>query len=649
MKTIMSSAADRLIVSWPVLLFVAFGLVLTPPVTAVGYLWLEEFALAAFLFVALVFVATGKASGIAFKFTKTELIWIVLPMVLFTIWSGLSYFWARSGRNAMHHTLLWACYTIFYFLIRLVIEDKKSLNITLNITRYVVFLISAICIIEFLLSSKQSQAEFLVRYYPYSEISITLLPILLVLVVDNAVVQSIRWILFSSTVWCSMVVTASRTVFVAGVGSILMFAVLSIILNKPSVNVRRWLAFIGLVTAITLGSQMLLKADTERALFQRFAGTDKTNVQNAGLRLFYWGMALEGFKASPVVGIGGDNYLSEYKLLRERYTTAHPENQLLEIGEDLLPERAHNEYLQIMCELGSVGSLLFGWLVAGIAYMMFIAIRKRAPLITLGALAGLASFLVASFATSYSFRIPINGLCFFFLIAVSARELFTTGSRDARGDGTESKLKPLFVFAGLFVSLSMLIFSTVRAFSISHFSHCEITNNRGYAVAEITKAIALDPSEPMFRFSYGQELFFSGRYDTRHYDEAMYNFRLAIQNGFATTPVYFNLLASEMLARRPDDAVQTFSEALSVYPRSVFLLTAHAAFLKREGDPAAADHEYQKAMAIDPMQAISWQLAHEEGLDLLEKAAHSDTRFLETKRLIPFEGSQALLAFQRQP
>jgi len=645
----MAPAANRVIAYWPLLAFVAFAWTLFPPVVTAGYNWLGELALSVFLLVSLALLAFGKAIGSVRTISRTELIWIVWPMTLLTLWSGLSCFWATSWRNALHHTLLWGCFTIFYILIRLVIDDRKWLAVSLNVTRYVVFVLGSICVIEFLLSTKQTQGNFLTRYYPYTEIFITLLPIILVLVIDTGF-SAMRWISFSLITWFAVVVVASRTVFAAGVGAILAFTGVSLAVQKPSVNTRRWLTFLGLAVAVTIGSQMILKADAERALFQRFTGADKINVQNAGLRFFYWQMAVEGFKLSPIVGIGGDNYFTEYKVLRERYTAANHENQLLELSEELLPERAHNEYLQIVCELGTVGGLIFAGLLAGLAYMGILAIKERASLLTCGALVGIAAFLAASFATSYSFRIPINGLCFFFLTAVAARELFASDP-DNKQNGEVGGLmsKPIFLIVGLVVCTAMLGFSVVRGLGLSYLSHFQSTQNRAYGVAEIQKAIALDPSEPMFRFSYGQELFFAGRNDPRNYDEAVSNFRHAVDHGLATSPVYFNLLGAQMRARKLDEAEATFQEALSGYPRSVFLRTAYVTFLRLKGDLASADVEYAKALEVDPVQARSWQLAHDEGLQTLAGIAKTDSRFLDPSKLVPVNGPTALYVYQRQP
>jgi len=188
----------------------------------------------------------------------------------------------------------------------------------------------------------------------------------------------------------------------------------------------------------------------------------------------------------------------------------------------------------------------------------------------------------------------------------------------------------------------MIGFSAVRALSIYHLSNAQNSVDKDGAAEEIQRAIDLDPSEPMFRLARGQQLYFAG-----NYDEAASELRFAIERGLATSPVYFNLLAAEMLGERKAAARQVFDEALRVYPRSVFLRTAYAAFLKRDGDVSGAEREFERARATNATQARSWQLAHDEGLERLALARHGDPSLLPVNELIPDGGPLALVNFQQ--
>jgi len=328
----------KIIIAWPILLLVSFVSIYLNQTPFLGYRWFVELATAFFLLLSLLLALFDRKINFT-RFGTTEFVWIFLPIGLFVLWSGFACLWANAWRPAMHHALLWGCYTAFYILIRSAVKEEKSRSRTLHFVGIVVLIISSACLVEFLFSPRAGFVTFVTRYYQNSEILVSLLPLVLVGVASDEVSRARRAMFISIVAWAAVVVVASRTIFSTGVGAIFLVSGASMIVHRQTAAVKRWLMFAGLVIAVTAASQFLLKADLERALFQRFAGTDKVNVQNAGLRLFYWGTAVEGFKSSPAVGIGGDNYFTDYKILRERYATTHPDNTITEITEELIPER----------------------------------------------------------------------------------------------------------------------------------------------------------------------------------------------------------------------------------------------------------------------------------------------------------------------
>jgi O-antigen ligase len=622
---------------WPLLLLAGFASVLLPQPTVVGYRWSVELVFAGFLLVTSALAVFAKDPQLKSKISRSEFIWVILPILIFTLWSGLSIFWAVSWRGALHHTLLWCCYAIFYLLIRRISQSKDLLLNCLNIVGAVVFIIGSACVIEFTFAEKPLTSAFITRYYVSGEIIVSLLP----LVIAVAIKDIKRWIQRIVTIlvaWCAVVVTVSRSMFLAGLSSFLVIGVLTPLAGPKPQKLKRWILLSGSIVVITFASQFALNRSQNPTLVDRFSGSNDLSVRSAESRLKLWGMAIEGFRQNPIVGLGGDNYFSNYKVIRQAYFSRERKHSGMEIDEDLIPERAHNEYLQILSELGLVGGLIFAWLLVGIAFMFFRAIRNGASLMTIGALSGIVAFLVASLTSSYSFRFPANGICFFFLLAVAAKELLN-------GDSSWElpNLRRWFFALGIVTAISMMIFSAIRGTSIWHLANSQNTSDKGIAESEIRKAIGIDPSEPMFRFYYGQQLYIAARYD-----EAIPEMRLAIDNGVANSTSYFNLLAAQMLSGKNDDAFRTFEEALRVYPRSIFLRTAFASFLKRQGDMVRADTEFQKASAVDPKQAQSWQLAHDDGLERLVQRARVDDNFVTTMYLTPESAPLALVNFQRQ-
>lgn len=622
---------------WPVLILAGFGSVFIPLAPLLGYRWSVELSLAIVLLAATAQSLTQR-SLLTDSTSRSELLWIFLPLSLFVVWSFLSILWSASWRAALHYSLLWACYLIFYFFVRDAARDDERKGVTLKILGTVLFAVSLASIIEYVAGSPAATKLFNERFYSYAEVVVTLLPMLVAYSIEAERKWSRLALAVALVSWAVVLATTSRAMLIGGLVGLATFLMLSRVVIRQFENPKRWLA--AFISLVVLGMLFFVpfRSQDRATVLQRMSGADEFSVKSANSRLLMWGLAVEGFRSRPLTGIGGDNYFTDYRQLRESLSVRDPNNNLLEITENLIPERAHNEYLQILAELGIIGAALFGWLLLGVAYMFWLAYQRKASLLTIGALSGMVAFLVASGASSYSFRLPANGISFFFLLAVASRELFGSGE-----GGKTSRLYKLVPVIGVIVSVAMIAFSVVRANSIRHMTNALNAKDESVRTAAIDNAIAIDPSEPMFRFYYGQWLEQAGKHDA-----AIAQMRIAIDNGLADSTSFYRLAAAQIGARRPGDAQATFAEALRVYPRSTFLRTAYAAFLKRNGDIAGADAEYGRALAINEKQARSWQLAHDEGLERLVQTARLDDRYVSPFDLQPGSAPLVVANFQRR-
>lgn len=622
---------------WPGLLLAGFGSVFIPLAPVLGYRWSVELSLAVVL-VAATAQSLTQRSLLTDSTPRSELLWIFLPLSLFVVWSFLSILWSASWRAALHYSLLWGCYLIFYFFVRDAARDDERKGVTLKILGTVLFAVSLASIIEYVAGSPAATKLFNERFYSYAEVVVTLLPMLVAYSIEAERKWSRLALAVALVSWAVVLATTSRAMLIGGLVGLATFLMLSRVVIRQFENPKRWLA--AFISLVALGMLFFVpfRSQDRATVLQRMSGADEFSVKSANSRLLMWSLAVEGFRSRPLTGIGGDNYFADYRQLRESLSVRDPNNNLLEITENLIPERAHNEYLQILAELGVVGAGLFGWLLLGIAYLFWLAYRKKASLLTIGALSGMIAFLVASGASSYSFRLPANGISFFFLLAVASRELFGTD------EGEKSyRLHKLVPAIGVTVSIAMIAFCVVRANSIWHMTKALNAKDESVRTAAIERAIAIDPSEPMFRFYYGQWFEQAGDHDA-----AIAQMRIAIDNGLADSTSFYRLASAQIGAGRSDDAKAAFAESLRVYPRSTFLRTAYAAFLKRNGDIAGADAEYGQALAINEKQARSWQLAHDEGLERLVQTARTDDRYVSPFYLQPESAPLVVANFQRR-
>ena len=632
-----------LVSGWSLLLLANFIPTFPQPAVIIGYLWKVEFALAALIFLTLALALKyTKDKKTAFTFGSQEIRWIIVPLFLFTMWSGLSCFRADSPRNALHHTLLWACFCIFYLLVRHIVSQPRLLDASLKCAGLVIAIIFFACLTEYLSSSNGVNNIFTYRYYKYAEALVTLLPVYLALTLQSKSRLSFFSGVIAVFVWLVVMLSLSRTEFIAGVICVFLFFTIILAFTKWKNFVKKSVLILGVFLFCAVATQTSILKPQDNSTVKRLTA-DEGNHSSLQWRFLVWGITLEAFKSKPTEGIGGDNFVTDYRTASENYAALNPENKLLELDGGMLAERSHNEFLQILAELGIVGAFFFGWFLFGIGRIAILISRKSVSVVSIASLAGIAAFLISSMTSSYSFRVPANGVCFFFVLALTANGLRQEKkSEEAKQFNFDFlKLKPIFV--GLIICSAMLIFSAVRGVSLMYLQNSLSSSGESEAEQNIQKAIALDTQEALFRYYYGIQLL-----NRKRSEEAIPQMRFAIDHGIATTISYFNLASAQIIARQNNEAEQTLTEALRVYPRSVFLRTAYASFLTDNGNNLQAQIEYEKALQINPKQAASWQIAHTQGVTKLTQSSRENNNLVEVMSLMPTEGVYSLLDFQRQ-
>lgn len=627
---------------WALLLLVNFVPVIPQPGVIIGYLWKVEFALAAFLLIAVVFLIKISKEKIL-SYDRREFLWIILPLLLFTAWSGVSVFWAESQRDAVHHTLLWACYCVFYLLIRQIVTQPGRLNFSLAVTGVVVAVIGIVCLIEYFTTSYDLSGNVSLRYNKYAEAIATLFLLFAAIGIGRKTRNSLLFGAIAIVGWLGIVFSLGRTQFLAALFAIFAFTSFALIRSGRRISLKKAAIFSGVFVAITILTQIpLFTQNSQQTTVKRLSG-DEHGQLSFQVRMLAWQIALESFKQNPLIGVGAENFAANYETARLDLAEKNAENPNLNVYENILPERAHNEFLQILSELGVVGIAIFGWFLVGIARLVFSIRGKRTSLLSVAALAGIFAFLVSSAASSYSFRVPANGLCFFFALAIAARSL-KSNVPSPKSDNTFNFGLGTWDFRlALVICSAMLIFSAIRGASLMYIQLAQTSPEKIEAENYYQKAVELDDENAAFRYYYALEL-----YKNKRADEAIPHLRFAIDRGLATSISYFNLASVQSIAGKSSDVEKTFNEAIKAYPRSVFLRTSYAAFLAKNGRDAESAIEYEEASRINPQQANSWRIAHTEGMTKLSEAQPQDKNLVKAMELRPTEAIYALLDFQRQ-
>jgi tetratricopeptide (TPR) repeat protein len=361
---------------------------------------------------------------------------------------------------------------------------------------------------------------------------------------------------------------------------------------------------------------------------QTATGTDDPNTS---VRLLCWAVGLEMLRDRPLTGVGAGNYDTAYPDARARFAAEHPGSRLVALSEEMLVERTHNEYIQILAELGATGFALFLlFCVALIAAAWRVLRRARSPL-ALGGVCSLAVFALSSGASSVSFRWTGSGLIFFFAAALVMR----FSARDAGTVKRRIVLAPAFARAALVsaLALSLLILFGRGAQATNAFlqNMAAAAADKGRAEQLFERALAWNPLDAAAHFNYGMWLYMKKRAP----QEAVPHLRYSVARGYNSSVCYAYLAAAEAGAGDMSAAERTLSEAVSVYPLSVFLRVRHAAALAEAGRPADAGEEYLRALALNPRTARGWRQLISFGRKAAKEAAFHDKGIAAAGELTP--------------
>ncbi len=620
-------------IGWTLLLLVRFVPTIPQPETVIGYLWKPEFFLSAFLFGSIVWLWKTDKLKRLFSFGKDEFYFIVLPIMLFVVWSGLSMLWAISSRNALHHTLLWACYLTFYTLIR-----RIALNSTLE--KYSIYgvgitlsILSLSCSFEYvnvLFGADPSLIGF--RYSKFAEIAIIVIPLFLLHTTKISARLSTGFLITS---WLLVQCSFGRTQFLVSLACLLVcgiFAVWKLVVWKQV------LLKIGVLCLIAFAVQFAgLFGQYQFSTLTRLTDqNDKSAIESSSLRPTLLGISFEVFKQNPILGVGGDNFITAFKDGREAYSATRTENPTINVAESIVLERSHNEYAQILSELGIVGFLIFAWFLVGIARPAFNLRNNLSPK-AFAAILGVGAFLISSAATSFSFRVPANATVFFFVLAIAVKQL----SKPEKLKLSVSNFQTKFVLVTAFVCLSLMIFSGIRGIGLMYQSFAQTAADEFIAEDYFKKALSFDEKEAVVNYDYGMFLA-----KTKRYDEAIPHLRSAIDNGICTSTAYYDLAAAQLSANKSDDAEMTLAEAVGVYPRSVFARTAFASLLKQNGKPGKSKENLSIALKINEAAAKTWWMLNDEGIENITEARLRVENITRMSELSPQNGVYAVIDYQ---
>jgi len=583
-----------------------------------GLEWRQEFVLA-LLFCATLFfyLKRGRqARGRLLSVCRPD--WLfTISLTAFVLWNAASMIWAASPISALRSAFVWGAYLLFFLLMRRVAAQPRLLRASLTILA-ILFLVTGISSVIGGFGAPIS----LSRSIGLGEPQAIAVPMFTALALRLRRPRAA--LLCGATAilaWLTMLQTFERAPFIGATVALALLAILSIV--RPQFRPRSWqrvlvvIAAFVCVTAFQMAPSFV-NQDTPTTVLKRI-GTTNSSDPNTQVRFLFWGIGLEMLRAHPLIGIGADSYQVAYADARAQFSARYATSPLINMNESLLAMRAHNEYVQILAELGLTGFALFAAFCLALGWAAWRALLlARSPLLP-GAISGLLAFFISSGASSISFRWMGSGLLFFFAAALVSR----FASDEARHTGMVVSVAPTvarraavaaFVFA--FVMLCGM-----GAQAMNSYLHGASLASRDASVADHNYRLALrwNPFDAATHYNYGVWLYYQNRSN-----EAVPHLRYATAQGFNASICYAYLVNAETAARDGEGVEKTLSYAVGVYPRSVFLRTSYAAAIANTGNSEEAEREFQRALAIDPRAARGWWQLIRFDIDRATLAAQRD-------------------------
>ena len=605
--------------------------------------WRVEIFAAVVLFATLTVAYRYSASiDLGSVFSRDERIFVVLPMLVFIGWSAASTIWALSWKSAIHHTLVWSSYLIFYCIVRYSLENKGQYKKYLGVFVLALLLcaLPAIAGHAALLIFGGSNTLGL-RFSRFTEQAVTLLPLLLIGVVKLKPKHFVIGLGCTTAIWLLVFCSMSRAgIFLSAVATVATGVVIFAFRRFMIYRLRfAIIVSVMIMAPFLLNGLTLLSQNAESSPVSRFS--DQTGLSNSNdFRKLMISLALEMAADHPIVGIGADNFGFQVHQYRELYAAKHPNDPSLAQSESDIPERAHNEYLQILSELGIVGAAIFAWFLTGIGIISIRALKGlgKQPIHASAAIIGLGVFLAGALVTSYSFRLIQNGFVFFFVLAVAVRLMFKRDKASAAQRMSNKQFK-LVLASGLVACLMLTVYCGLRVSSVILTERANTTWDLAEATRLYCLAEELDTENPFARNSHGMRLL-----REQNYAEAVPYLNDAISMGLTPSDSFSYLATAQSLAGDAVSSEETMRKASVLYPRSVFVGVRYSLLLRENGKTEQARAAFENAIKLDNRVAKTWKTMITRGFQVASSREASEKEGLvPVMELQPANGVYAVL------
>lgn len=374
---------------------------------------------------------------------KIRLPWLTFPVLALIVISFFSLIHAVNGRVVIQSFALVVFFFLFYLLLANTVKEKRDVTLILFALLLSAFFASLYGLLQYLgvmrgahgthglneIISTMGNRNYLGGFLAY-----LLIPsVILIVRLRSRILRAVTIILLSFNFGMAMLVNQAGTrvaLLVAFIALLIGWAIFRPI--APLRKNRAWLIALLLALVFTflveapsgpLNSVVGLSADSSSWIGRIWA-------QNAGkTRSWDWWVGWEMFKEHPIVGVGLGNYKLNFLPYKAAFL-ASPQGATYDFYISRAAQ-AHNDYVQVVAELGSLGSLALLALLLAIPFSFWIRLRKntdefdRFDLLLLAG--GIVVFLVHALV-SFPAHLPASSFVLVLVLGLASSPAYGRGA-----------------------------------------------------------------------------------------------------------------------------------------------------------------------------------------------------------------------------
>jgi Flp pilus assembly protein TadD/O-antigen ligase len=305
----------------------------------------------------------------------------LLPYGLIIAWSCLSLIYSPSLHTGWREIVRWLCYGIIYISVLNTGLTERRRALLLTSVMIPVTVTSLLALAQFFdLDPSYFKGERHIVYSTFGNPNFLASYLAVTLPIGywgwitkrRKERRFVTSFLFSLMGTAALIVTGSR----GGIAGLSVAFLCVLLLFSRAVNAKRLIALIAGIAILATSSQLFAPAG-RRGTLVRDKFSEMTGSPPAGIawRWMVWNVCGEMIADGSVMGSGSGSFNMLYPFYLEKFLKGPGNRHYIPLAEGAI-DYAHNEYLQILVELGLTGFAFFIWFIVSLITMEYDAAKR---------------------------------------------------------------------------------------------------------------------------------------------------------------------------------------------------------------------------------------------------------------------------------